>query len=456
VNSGKRNDATGRAAAHQALMTWRWQPVTSLANNRDTSLMRQGAQTTAAATPRQDIDGAYAWGRLLVSLLLSTIGGIGLWSVVVALPAVQAEFGVQRGAASLPYTMTMLGVSVGGVLLGRLADRVGIVRPLLIGALALSAGFILSAQARSLWEFILVQGLLIGLAGTAATFGPLMADVSHWFNRRRGIAVAICASGNYLAGTLWPPLLQAGIAAYGWRQTHIGVGVICLVTMLPLILLMRRRSPIAPASMVVLAAGAGAVPRTSAALQQTLLVVASFACCIAMAMPQVHIVAYCADLGFGPARGAEMLSLMLGLGIVSRVGSGFIADRIGGAATLLLGSGLQCLTLLLFLPFDGLMSLYVVSALFGLSQGGIIPSYAIFVRERFPANEAGARVGLVIMATTVGMAVGGWLTGVIFDLTGSYQAAFLHGIGWNVLNLLIALWLWHGGTPRPARGAVVA
>lgn len=406
------------------------------------------------------IDGPYAWRRLLVSLLLSTIGGIGLWSVVVALPTIQAEFGVQRGGASLPYTMTMMGIAVGGILMGRLADRHGIVRPLVIATLALSFGFILSSQVRNLFEFIVVQGLVIGLAGSAATFGPLIADISHWFRRRRGIAVAICASGNYLAGTFWPPVLQAGIAAYGWRQTHIGIGLFCLVTMLPLILLLRRPSPIetGPAVAVIPVAPEAVAPAPQAMLQ-ALLVVAGFACCVAMSMPQVHIVAYCADLGFGPARGAEMLSLMLGFGVVSRIASGWIADRLGGAATLLLGSAMQFLTLVLYLPFDGLMSLYVVSALFGLSQGGIVPSYAIIVREKFPASEAGTRVGVVIMATIVGMAAGGWLTGVIFDWTGSYQAAFLHGIGWNVVNLAIALWVWRGRRPqsslRAGGGALV-
>ncbi len=408
--------------------------------------------TAALAAAKADIDGAYAWRRLLVSLLLSTIGGIGLWSVVVALPTVQAEFGVQRGTASLPYTMTMLGIAIGGIGMGRLADRFGIVRPLTIATLALAGGFILSSQVRTLWEFILVQGLVIGMAGSAATFGPLIADISHWFNRRRGIAVAICASGNYLAGTIWPPLLQAVIADHGWRTAHVDIGVICLVTMLPLILLLRRPSPIERGPAVVALSGVTGAPlaSTSTGLLQTLLIIAGFACCVAMAMPQVHIVAYCADLGFGPARGAEMLSLMLGLGVVSRIASGWIADRIGGAATLLVGSALQCLTLILYLPFDGLMSLYVVSALFGLSQGGIVPSYAIIVRERFPATEAGTRVGLVIMATIVGMAVGGWLTGAIYDLTGSYQTAFLHGIAWNVVNVAIALWLWLGRTLRPA------
>jgi len=175
---------------------------------------------------------------------------------------------------------------------------------------------------------------------------------------------------------------------------------------------------------------------------QLLLVVAGVACCVAMAMPQVHVVAYCSDLGYGPARGAQMLSLMLACGVVSRIVFGFISDRIGGLRTLLLGSTLQGVALLLFLPFDGLVSLFVISALFGLFQGGIVPSYAIIVREHFATSEAGARVGAVILATMVGMALGGWMSGWVFDLTGSYRAAFLNGIGWNLLNMSIAGWLF--------------
>ena len=185
--------------------------------------------------------------------------------------------------------------------------------------------------------------------------------------------------------------------------------------------------------------------------------IAGLACCIAMSMPQVHIIAYCGDLGYGPARGAEMLSLMLGFGVVSRLGSGLIADRVGGVGTLMLGSTLQCLALLFYLPFNGLTSLYIVSAMFGLSQGGIVPSYALIVREDFPAREAGARVSLVLMATVVGMAIGGWMSGAIFDLTGSYRAAFLNGIGFNLLNMTIAFCLLSGrlrsaGELRPLAG----
>jgi MFS family permease len=393
------------------------------------------------------VESAYAWRRLAASLALSTIGGVGLWSVVVVLPAVQTEFDVARGSASLPYTATMLGFAVGGIFMGRLADRIGIVLPLVVSSIALGLGYVFAAGAPSLTQVALAQGLAIGMLGSSVTFAPLVADVSHWFTRRRGIAVAICASGNYLAGTVWPPLLQHFTATRGWRATMAGVGVFCAVTMLPLTLGLRRRSPVArgTGSTAVTARGGGR-PHVPPARLQALLMVAGLGCCVAMSMPQVHIVAYATDLGYGVAHGARMLSVMLGLGIVSRLASGWIADRFGGVPTLLLGSALQCLTLALYLPFSDLGSLYVVSALFGLSQGGIVPAYAIIVRETFAPEEAGARIGAVVMATIVGMALGGWMSGAIFDLTGSYQSAFVNGIIWNLLNLAIAIWLL--GQPR--------
>jgi MFS family permease len=405
------------------------------------------ATRESAAHAASLVESSYAWRRLAASLALSTIGGVGLWSVVVVLPAVQAEFGVARGSASLPYTATMLGFALGGILMGRLADRLGIMVPLLMSSIALGGGYVLAAWSPSLAHFALAQGLVIGMLGSSATFAPLVADVSHWFTRRRGVAVSICASGNYLAGTLWPPILQHFTATRGWRATMIGVGVFCVVAMLPLAFTLRRPSPVARASRATraTAVGAGGM-RISPGRLQALLMVAGLGCCVAMSMPQVHIVAYASDLGHGVAHGAEMLSVMLGLGVVSRLASGWIADRIGGVRTLILGSALQCLTLALYLPFDGLVSLYVVSALFGLSQGGIVPSYAIIVRESFPPPEAGTRIGAVVMATIVGMALGGWMSGALFDLTASYRWAFVNGILWNLLNLTIALWLL--GQPR--------
>ena len=401
-------------------------------------------QPTATSEPDLT-DSGYAWWRLAVSLAISTVGGVGLWSVVVTLPAIEAEFGLDRGSASLPYTATMIGFAFGGIIMGRLADRFGIFIPLVFGTVMLGIGYIVAAQAESMLTFALAQSLLIGMLGSAATFGPLVADVSLWFEKRRGLAVAVVASGNYLSGTIWPPILTHAIETIGWRQAHMGIGIICVVTMLPLAFLLRRRADTTekPAS----AGGTRLSPppaNMSLRTIQILLIVAGLACCIAMSMPQVHIVAYCGDLGYGVARGAEMLSIMLGLGVVSRIASGFLADKIGGLGTLILGSVLQCMALILYIPFDGLISLYVVSALFGLAQGGIVPSYAMIVRQYFPAREAGTRVSLVLMTTVVGMAIGGWMSGEIYDLTGSYQAAFMNGIAWNLLNMSIAFWLLIG------------
>ncbi len=381
---------------------------------------------------------------------LSTFGGISLWSVVVVLPAVQAEFAVDRATASLPYTLTMIGFAVGGVAMGRMADRFGVMLPALIGAVALSLGYVAAANATSLWQFALAHGLLIALLGGAASFGPIVADISHWFIRRRGIAVAIAASGNYLAGTIWPPLVQHFVQTIGWRQTHLGIGVVCAVTMIPLALALRRKPPAQQSAVTQHTVSARASLGLSPTALQVVLSIAGFCCCVAMSMPQVHIVAYCGDLGYGATRGAEMLSLMLGLGIVSRVATGFVADRIGGLPTLLLGSIGQMLALLLYLGFSGLGSLFAVSALFGLVQGGIVPSYALVIREYLPAREVGMRFGMVIMATLFGMAFGGWISGIIFDVTGSYRAAFANGALWNLFNACIALALQTRGARRVA------
>jgi MFS family permease len=400
-------------------------------------------------------ESSYAWVRLFASLALSSVGGVAMYGVVVVLPEVEREFGVARADASLPYALTMLGFGVGGILMGRLADRFGTVVPVMIGTVGLAGGLILAGNATSILQFGLVHGILAGFLGCSATFAPLIADISLWFTRRRGIAVAIVSSGNYLAGAVWPTVLQYFFEHAGWRTTYVGLGIFCLATMLPLALVLRRRAPaLGPFS------GGSAVSSKpdrplglSSGALMVLLSIAGVACCVAMSMPQVHIVAYCADLGYGAARGAEMLSVMLGAGIVSRLASGWICDRIGGLRTLLLGSALQGIALFLFLPFNGLLSLYVVSAMFGLFQGGIVPAYAIIIREFFSPREAGTRVSIVIMATLFGMAFGGWISGAIFDWTGSYRAAFINGIGWNALNLSIAFWLLRRSSSTPPMAA---
>ena len=423
-------------------------------------------------------DSRYAWWRLFVVVVIMTIGSAGMWVLGVGLPPQQADFGIDRSSASMPYTAMMLGFGAGGILMGRLSDRFGITVPVVLGAIGLGAGFVAAGMATSHAVLVGVHGLLIGLLGVSCTFSPLMSDTTLWFERRRGIAVAICASGNYLGGAIWPPVAQQFIELYGWRSTYAGLGVMCLVTMLPLAFLLRRRPPalslgLAPAAgspAGVSAPGASAVsagqstpvasdspyarPFGHTPNQVTaLLVLAGIGCCVAMAMPQVHIVAYCADLGYGAARGAEMLALMLACGIISRLVSGWIADRIRGLRTLMLGSLLQCVALILFLPFDGLVSLYLVSALFGLFQGGIVPSYALVIREYFAPWQTGTRVAIVVSATMLGMALGGWMSGLIYDFTGSYKAAFLNGIAFNLVNGCIAAYLlWRSSGAGPLRG----
>ena len=390
------------------------------------------------------IDSPQAAIRLLVTLGLVVLGNSSMYVVSVVLPAVQSEFGTGRADASLPYTLMMVCLGVGGIWTGRMADRHGLPPVLWCGAIAVFAGFALAAYSSNIWMFGLAHGLL-GLIGSSSTFAPLMADTALWWQKRRGMAVAICACGNYIAGAIWPPLVQHGITTIGWRPTYLMLGTLCGLGMFALSLKMSAKPPIPKVTSLTSALPHDGALRPfglSALRAQLLLCVAGVACCVAMAMPQVHIVAYCTDLGYGAASGAEMLSLMLTCGIVSRLVSGFICDRIGGIKTLLLGSILQGIALLAFLPFDGLVPLYVISATFGLFQGGIVPSYAIIIREHFSPSEAGQRVGSVIMATLLGMALGGWMSGWIFDLTGSYKAAFLNGIAWNLLNISIASWLF--------------
>jgi MFS family permease len=407
------------------------------------------------AADRYGPDGPYAYTRLGVALLIATLIGAGMWAVIVVLPPAELDFGVDRSSASLPYTVMMCSLAFSTIALGRMTDRFGIVPPLAISAVTLGVGFVLAGYAPNLAVFTAAH-VLIGF-GAGTGFGPMMADISHWFVKRRGVAVVIVASGNYFAGTIWPLVMSLTIPLIGWRATYAGLGVIVAAAVLPLALTMRRRAAAAiyeqaEAATEAARADVGVSPR----LLLTLLLVAGFSCCVAMSMPQVHLVAYCGDLGYGVARGAEMLSLMMALGIVSRIGSGFVADVIGGTATLLIGSFMQGVALLLYLYFDGLESLFVVSGIFGLFQGGIVPMYAVICRELLPPRRAGAAIGLAVSATIFGMAFGGYISGVIFDLTSSYRMAFANGVFWNACNFAIVSWLFWRGRRHERVGGLLA
>ena len=385
-------------------------------------------------------DTPYAWFRLIITLIIAIFANTGMWAVITIMPALEAEFVTSRAVTSLPFTMNMIGFAVGNLVIGQIIDRFGVTLSVMAAAICSASAFFLATLAGDIYLLAAIH-LLLGF-GTAAGFGPLITDISHWFLKQRGIAVALIASGNYLAGGIWPLFLSDILAEDGWRAAYLSLSVVTLCIILPLALLLQRRLPEAGHEIAARQVTQNIQKtRISPLRLQILLSIAGVACCVAMSMPQVHIVSYCVGLGYGPAVGAEMLSLMLFGGVVSRIASGLIADRIGGIRTLLLGSFAQGIALVMYLPFDGMASLYVVSLIFGLSQGGIVPSYALVVREFLPPKEAGARIGFVIMMTIIGMALGGWMSGWMYQLTGSYQAAFINGIARNALNLGIVLWI---------------
>jgi len=385
------------------------------------------------------LDTAYSWQRLLVALVIGLVANAGMWAVVVIMPTVEAEFALTRAETSLPYMLSMLGYGLGNFIIGRWVDRVGIATALIGASFGIAVSFFAATQASDIGALAAVH-FILGLFA-AVGFAPLMSDISHWFLKWRGTAMALVASANYLSGAVWPTVLAGVLAQSGWRAVYLTLAVITVVVVPFLAMLLRRQVPDAAAWATVETISNSANISMSPARLQICLGFAGVACCVAMSMPQVHIVSYCVGLGYGPVAGAEMLALMLFGGVLSRIFFGLLSDRLGGVRTLLLGSALQCLGLAFYLPYDGLVSLYTVSLIFGLSQGGIVPSYALIVREYMPAKEAGARVGFVLMMTIWGMALGGWMSGWIYDVSGSYQMAFLNGIMWNLINigLVVAL-----------------
>ena len=383
------------------------------------------------------IDTKESWVRLIVIFLIASVGNVGMWSIVTVMPSIEHEFFLDRSQASLPYTTTMIGFAIGNWIFGRLLDRYGLFYILVGATFFIVGGFFSAALTKSIFAFSITQ-FFLGM-GTAGSFAPLISEVSHWFKKYRGIAVAVVASANYFSGAMSTLILVETLNSYGWRLVYLLLGLSCLVVIIPLGFILNKHKILKNSDFVLSNVEYISTLKTNNLTY--LLGFAGISCCVAMSMPQVHIVSYCVGLGFGTIVGGQMLSLMLIGGVFSRLVFGFVADKLGGIKTLLLGSMLQCLALFLYLLFDGLVSLYFVSFLFGLSQGGIVPSYAIVVREFMPEGEAGSKIGFVIMMTIVGMAFGGLLSGWIFDITGSYRAAFVNGILWNFLNFGIVIFI---------------
>ncbi|WP_420402552.1 MFS transporter [Nisaea sp.] len=387
------------------------------------------------------VETRYGWVIVAASLVYIMVAFGPSYLLVVSLKPIAAGFAWPRWVPSLAYSLLLLGTGLGGIVMGLWADRAGLGRPTLLGAVVAGSGIMAASFASDEWMLLFLCGPVIGFLGTSAAFSPLLTNTTRWFDRRRGIAVSIVASGQAVAGAFWPQIFNYGVETVGWRETWFAYGVFAICTMLPLVLILRRPppEPLTPPAAAPAASG-----RRDAALQQMPLAILSLAivgCCVAMAMPLVHIVAYCTDLGFEAARGAEMLSLLLACSAISRLGFGFLSDRIGGLKTIFIGAGLQAIALSLFAMVDSLSGLFIVSALFGLVFGGIVPAYALATRELHPGSELGWRMGVVFFFGTAGMALGGFLGGWIYDLTAYYPLAFVVGVSFNIVNLLCLTWL---------------
>jgi len=391
-----------------------------------------------------DLDSREAWFRLIIIFIMSVVGTAGMWSVVIIMPTIQSEFQLDRAASTYPYVTTMLGYGIGNVIIGRMLDKIGIKKPIIFALTLLTLSYLLSTLATNVLWLSIIQ-FFLGFSA-AAFFGPMMADISKFFYKRKGLAVSLVASGQHLCGAIWPFLIKDFLLDGEWRHAHLFIAFVCSIIIPILFFLIGNKKPNIEMNNNTEKKEESVNSNLKLSISnrnvQTLLMFAGVFCCIAMSMPQVHIVPLCIDSGFGLAVGTEILSYMLFAAVTSRVLFGLLSDKIGPIQTLILGSTLQAISLSMFLPFDSQLSLYIVAVFFGLSQGGIVPIYAVIISKFLPSNEVAERVGLIIFATVIGMSLGGWLSGEIYDYTNSYKLAFLNGIFWNVINLSIMIYLY--------------
>ena len=379
-----------------------------------------------------------SWLVASVALAILSVSFGAPYVGIVALDTIAGEVGGGRSVPALAGSLAWLGSGIGGLAMGRIAERVGVRWTVMVGGLSIAAGLALSAGGE-VWQLYVGHGLLIGLLGNGGINAPLYVYISRWFDRRRGTALALISSGPYVAGAFWPPVFGQLVAAYGWRQTMVVYAAVQIVTILPLAAIFLRAPPDAAA------AGGGAaallppkeIRRLPPNAVLALLSAAGILCCIPMAMPQGHLIAYCGDLGISATRGATMLSVLLACAFLSRQFWGWLSDRIGALNTVLICSSMQVSALTALMLTQDELGLFLVSAFFGLGFSGIIPAYALAIRELFPANEASWRIPVMLMSTATGMAIGGWLAGAMYDAFGYYAPAFAAGVGLNALNVLI-------------------
>jgi len=389
-------------------------------------------------------DSQQAWFRLAIIFAMSVIGTAGMWSVVIILPNIQNEFTLDRAASTYPYVATMFGYGFGNVIIGRMLDKIGIKKPIIFALCLLITSYVLSFFAKNVFWLSTIQ-FFLGFSA-AAFFGPMMADISNYFYKRKGLAVSLVASGQHLCGAIWPFVIKDFIIEGDWRNAHLFIALVCSILIPILFYFLGNKVPKMNNEQKLTTQDEDINSKVNLSISnrqiQILLMIAGVLCCVAMSMPQVHIVPLCIDNGYGLAVGTEILSFMLFAAVASRVIFGFLSDKIGPIQTLILGSSLQAISLTMFLPFNSQLSLYIVAICFGLSQGGIVPIYAVIISKFLPSNEVAERVGWLIFATIIGMSLGGWLSGEIYDFTNSYRLAFINGIFWNIMNLCIMIYLF--------------
>ncbi|MBI2715660.1 MAG: MFS transporter [Rhizobiales bacterium] len=389
-------------------------------------------------SPLSSIESKASWVVAAVALLIMMMAFGSAWITVVALKDIAAEVDGTRSIPALASALAWLGSGAGGIIMGRIADKVGTRWTVLFGALMIGLGLAISTLAPP-WPLWIGHGLFIGLIGLGGINAPMYIYVSRWFDRRRGSALALISSGSYLAGAMWPPVFERAIAAFGWRQTMLWYALAEIVIIVPLAAIYFRHPP----EVVHAAPAAGGAHSQARVLGlPPNLVFASMCgaavlCCIPMAMPQGHLVAFCSDLGISRSMGALMLSVLLGTAFLSRQVWGAISDRIGGLATVLIGSVWQAGAMIAFLFTQNEVGLFTVAAAFGLGFSGIIPAYVLALRELFPASQASWRIPTLLLFSGFGMAAGGWLAGLLYDYFGFYAPAFAAGVGANILNMLI-------------------
>jgi MFS family permease len=392
---------------------------------------------TASRFP-DSIESRSSWVAATITTAILAISYGAPLLVVVGLKPITASLGTERSVVALAGALVWVGTGMGGIVMGWVADRIGVRSTVVFGAVMAALGLAVSTTGQ-VWALFFGHAILIGLLGSSAHFPPLVVYISRWFDRRRGTAVALISSGQYVAGMLWPTVFERAITQFGWQATMLAYAVVVAAAIVPLALFLQ---PPPQPSRAGVAVGTGTRRRARALglpanLVQTLLSVAGFLCCVPMAMPAAHLVAFCTDLGIPAAHGAAMLSVLLGSAFVSRLFWGWLADRIGGLGTLLAGSACQALAIAAFTATQDEVGLFAISAAYGLGFSGIVPAYVLAVRELFPSAEASWRVPTLLFISMSGMAFGGWFAGALYDHFGFYAPAFAAGAVFNVANLAV-------------------